>query len=119
MYRFIFFVSAAPGETHNENVIQTPSNENSTLLTACNTNDRRPSRDIGVQAFSLEIEEEKTKASASQKEHQSQQQQQQQQHQCHHQNHPPSLKTAEASRKDFRKCNCILFHFIIEIHFST
>lgn len=113
IYLFRIFACAAPGEAHNEIVIQTPTIENATSLTAGTTNDRRPSRDIGVQAFSLEIEEEKTKTTTSQTEHQSQQhphhqqqpQQQPQQHQCHHQNYPPSLKTAEASRKEYRKCN--------------
>lgn len=79
------FFSSAPGDVSNDQVIETPTNENPTSLIP-SASDRRSSRDIGVQAFSLEIEEEKKKTWASQTEQQL------------------LSKATETNQKEFRKC---------------
>lgn len=61
------WIYVAPGDISTDHDCETPINETSPPLpsaSACtdaNASDRRSSRDIGIQAFSLEIEEEKKK----------------------------------------------------------
>ncbi|XP_055322618.1 uncharacterized protein LOC129578306 isoform X2 [Sitodiplosis mosellana] len=58
-------VSMTPGDVSTDHACKTPTNETSTPLPSASTDssasDRRSSRDIGIQAFSIEIEEEKKK----------------------------------------------------------
>lgn len=97
------YVRVAPGEVSNDHIIETPTNELPTPLS--NSSDRRSSRDIGVQAFSLEIEEEKKKLIDDKNEH-------------------PTAKTSEIKRRDYHKCKqnetskCIFdTHRMIRIEF--
>lgn len=80
----VVYVRVAPGEVSNDHIIEAPTNELPTPLS--NSSDRRSSRDIGVQAFSLEIEEEKKKLIDDKNEQ-----------------HPPA-KTSETKRRDYHKC---------------
>ncbi|XP_031631573.1 uncharacterized protein LOC116345922 isoform X2 [Contarinia nasturtii] len=95
-------VSMTPGDVSNNHDIQTPTNERPRTLASVGTctSDRRASRDIAVQAFSLEIEEEKKKLYDSQIEKQ------------------PSTSQAkigcDTKRKEFRKCPQSESYFIRE-----
>lgn len=88
-------IFTAPGDINNE----TPTNERSTFLASAttSTSDRRSSRDIGVQAFSLEIEEEKKTLTDDQNEKPPSKPQLQQQQ-------PPQAKISDTKRKELRKC---------------
>lgn len=84
---FFLYCFQAPGDSTQDQVTQTSTDEIPTPLASAS--DRRSSRDIGVQAFSLEIEEEKKKTWASQTEPQ------------------PPAKDTETKLKEFRKCKRI------------
>lgn len=79
----------APGDVSNDHIIETPTNEIPTPLSE--HGDRRSSRDIGVQAFSVEIEEEKRQLIDDK----------------HHIEQPPA-KTSETKCREYHKCEQIV-----------